>query len=335
MIIPAGRAFIIDHKTTSSDIGDGSAFWNRLRMDAQLSTYLVGARALGFDPVGAVWDVIHKPSVKPLKATPVDERKYTKATKTQPSRLYASQAEVDEPLDEYRARLAADIAARPDAYYKRGFIVRTLDEERAAAFDAWGVGMSIEHSALTASWPRTPAACERYGSLCPYFDVCTGAASLDDGTRYRRTRGAHEELTTRRKLPLITTSAMTTYQRCAREYQFSYVHGVRPIKVADALAFGTLLHLGLEVWWKTTDLQATFAALVTDDPVHRVVAEELLRGYDARWSAEPLDVLAVEAEFATPLVDPLTHAPSTRHTLGGKIDAVARVTETTAGSKSE
>jgi hypothetical protein len=41
------RALIIEHKTSSEDLGPGSDYWRRLRMDPQISTYFVGARALG------------------------------------------------------------------------------------------------------------------------------------------------------------------------------------------------------------------------------------------------------------------------------------------------
>lgn len=324
-MIPPGRAFIIDHKTTSSEIEDGSPFWQRLRLDTQVSTYMVGARALGFEPVGAVWDVVRKPSIKQGKATPEADRKYTKATKKEPSRLFANQRETDEPLDEYRERLAADIAANPESYYKRGFVVRSVEEERQAARDTWDIAAQVAFASRNSAFPRTPNACERYGRMCSYWEVCTGAASIDDATRFRRAAGTHEELSgIKRHLPLITNSAMTTFQRCAREYQFSYVLGWRPIKTAEALAFGTLVHLGLEAWWRTTDLVKTFAALVTDNEEHRVTAEELLRGYDARWINEPLDVLAVEAEFVAQLRDPTSRSVSLDFELGGKIDAVAR-----------
>ena len=329
-MIPAGRDFVIDHKTTSKDLGDGSPFWTRLRLDLQVSTYLVGARSLGFDPVGAVWDVVRKPSIKPLKATPLEERKYTKATAKQPSRLYANQSDVDEPLEDFRARLAADIAANPDSYYRRGFVVRSVEEERQAAFDRWGVVAQIDHCRTLQWWPRAPGACERYGSLCPYFDVCTGTTTIDDATRFRRD-DRHDAAP--RRLPIVSPSAMTTFQRCPREYHYSNELRMRPVKTVEALAFGTLLHSGLEAWWQTVSLDAAFAALETPNDEHRVVAEELLRGYHARWINEPLDVLAVEAEFAAPLVDPLTQMTASRVALGGRIDAIARVangTEKTA-----
>ncbi len=337
MMIPPGRDFIIDHKSTSADIEDGAPFWQRLRIDTQVSTYMVGARALGFDPVGAVWDVVHKPKMKQHLATPVEERKYTKAQKMVPSRLYAGQSLVDEPIEDYRARLAKDIAKKPEHYYKRGFVVRTIEEERLAARDAWAIAQQITFAVKQGDWPRSPSACERYGRLCSYWEVCTGAGDINDPLRFRNMGTDHEELgKAKRHLPLVTNSAMTTFQRCQREYEFAYVRGRRPIKAAEALAFGTLLHLGLEAWWKTTSLDEAFAALVTEDAAHRVIAEELLRGYHARWIDEPLDVLAVEAEFSTPLRDPLTGATSKDFELGGKIDAIARTArEVTNGESKE
>lgn len=327
-MMPPGSCLIVEHKTSSSDVEEGSSYWKRLRLDAQVSTYMVGARALGFEPVGVLYDVIRKPRFKPLKATPVESRKYTKVTKAEPvSRLYANMRDTDETLDEYRARLRADIEATPDSYYKRGTVVRSENEERDAAHDAWDAAEQIAQSQRTGRWSRNVDACERYGRFCDYFSVCTGEASIDDPTRFRKTDKKHEELDGKHRLPLVTTSGMKAYRRCAREYSFSYERGIRSIEQADALAFGTLVHVGLEVWWKTVSFDAAVAAMraATTQELHLVQAEELLRGYHARWSDESFDVLAVEQEFAAPLVDPTTGKPSSVWELGGKIDAIARV----------
>lgn len=332
MMLP-GSCLIIEHKTSSSDVEEGSPYWKRLRLDSQVSNYDVGARSLGFDPVGVLFDVIRKPRFRPLKATPVESRKYTKATKTEPSRLYKDQREADETLDEYRARMRTDIEASPDSYYKRGIVVRSETERRDAAHDAWDVADQITLSQRTGRWSRNVDACERYGRFCDYFAVCTGEASIDDPVRYRKTDKKHEELDGKHRLPLVTTSGMKAYRRCAREYWFSYERGIRSLEQADALAFGTLVHVGLEVWWKTVDFDASMAAIGAvagpggkqANPLHLVQAEELMRGYHARWSEERFDVLAVEREFAAPLVDPTTGKPSAVWELGGKIDAIARV----------
>src|SRR6478752_3299151 len=44
-----GTLLVVEHKTAGEDISAGSDYWRRLRIDAQVSTYVVGARSLGFD----------------------------------------------------------------------------------------------------------------------------------------------------------------------------------------------------------------------------------------------------------------------------------------------
>ena len=44
-----GKLYIIEHKTTSQDIGPGSDYWRRLAIDGQVSGYYVGAQANGYE----------------------------------------------------------------------------------------------------------------------------------------------------------------------------------------------------------------------------------------------------------------------------------------------
>lgn len=74
---PDGQTWLVEHKTTSIGIEPGGPYWQRLRLDAQISTYLDGARALGHEPAGCIYDVIQRPGIKPRKATSVDDRKFT------------------------------------------------------------------------------------------------------------------------------------------------------------------------------------------------------------------------------------------------------------------
>ena len=62
----------------------------------------------------------------------------------------------------------------------------------------------------------------------------------------------------------------------------------------------------------------------TTNPFDVARAEAMIRGYDARWSAEQYEVLAVEVEFRAPLVNPETGAPSRTWQRGGKLDAIVR-----------
>jgi hypothetical protein len=183
------RVHVIEHKTTASDIEEGSTYWKRVRaLDTQVSNYMSAAKALGFDVVDCIYDVVRKPGIRPLKATPVESRKYTAK-----GLLYANQREKDETPEEFRLRLREDINERPERYFARAPIVRLAEEERDHAFDTWQVTRLMREAELAGFAPKNPDACTNFGG-CPYLPVCTGEASIDDDTRYRTATTAHEEL---------------------------------------------------------------------------------------------------------------------------------------------
>lgn len=372
--------YVGEHKTTSLDIGEGSPYWKRLTLDAQIAKYLVGARALGHEPVGVLYDVIRKPQLRPFLATPEDKWEYTKEKSrtckeckkknatpgphfeavenddgttrnveckdgriiTEAPRLYADVRQHDETPEEFFNRCLDDIGKNPDKYFQRGTIVRLPSEETEAARNTWETAKQIRdsqlkfHNAKTVGdrdivgFPQNPDACETWGSFCPYFAVCADGASIYDPTLFRDSESAHEELSPelakKRRLPLVTSSSTKTYRQCQRKYYFAYELGRRSIFESAALRFGTLMHLALEVWWKTVDLDAAIAAMEGEsDPFERAKAEALMRGYHVRWKDEPLTVLAVEQEFIAPLVNPDSGRESETWQRGGKIDFIARV----------
>jgi len=234
-----GRAIIVEHKTSSEEIGVGSTYWKRLRMDSQISTYFSGAEALGYSPSECLYDVIGKPTIRPSKATPMEAREYTKPKykqcpackkKGSPSaphqvvlgedpngpqvtceadpedptkrrvctdpggKLYANMSAEDETPDEYRARLRESIAHEPDRYYQRGSVVRLEEELRDHAYDLWAHARAIADDGRTGRAPKNPDGCVMYGRSCGFFDFCSGAASLDDITRFQKLTHVHSEL---------------------------------------------------------------------------------------------------------------------------------------------
>lgn len=184
-----GRTLIVEHKTTSEDVSGGSDYWKRLRLDGQVSTYFDGAKALGFDVAGCVYDVLSKPSLRPHRATPPESRKYTKDGK-----LYANQREHDETPEEFGERLRDAILADPSAYFARAEVARLDGELDEARFDTWQTAEIIREGARLGRHPRSPNSCIRFGSTCPYWSVCTKEASLDDPSRFRRSETQHPEL---------------------------------------------------------------------------------------------------------------------------------------------
>lgn len=204
-----GRKFV-EHKTTSNDIGVGSAYWRALTLDTQVSTYYAGAKALGHDVDGCVYDVVRKPALKPSQVPVLDEdgvkivlnaqgeRVRTKDGKKWRETSDTAQGYVlqtrPETVEEYEARLTEEVAANPDKYYQRGEVVRLEAEEREAALDAWQLTRAMREDELAGRHPRNADACARWGRMCGYFDACTGVASLDDTSRFVRVENVHAEL---------------------------------------------------------------------------------------------------------------------------------------------
>jgi hypothetical protein len=198
--ISTGRTYLVEHKTTSEAFGPGSAYTERLTLDAQISHYMAGARALGFDPVGCLYDVLGKPKPRAL-ATPPEQRRYTKA-----GELYANQRAEDEDLEAYYARACDSMASDPDSYFRRFVVVRTEAELAEAQADDRALIEQLRSTSKAGHWPRNPDSCIRYSSRCDYWQICAGQASADDGDLYE-IRRPHEELSQQKKRGDRTDSA--------------------------------------------------------------------------------------------------------------------------------
>lgn len=185
-----GTVWLIEHKTSGADLSPGSAYWARLRMDSQVSMYFDGAAALKHDVAGCIYDVIEKPAIRPLKATPVEARKFTKD-----GRLYANQREADETVDEYKARVAQALIDEPEAYFQRSEVVRLAGELEAARADVAETAALIQLTARKGIAPRNTDACRAYGRACDYLSICDGTGSADDETKFQRVASVHPELT--------------------------------------------------------------------------------------------------------------------------------------------
>jgi hypothetical protein len=184
-----GKSWIFEHKTTSEDIEVGSVYWQRLRLDSQISTYIEAAQALGYKVEGVIYDVLRKPQLRPKMATPEDKRKFNKD-----GSLRAGQRLEDEQPVEYMTRCMTDIAGNPDKYFARGEVLRGQLDQHEAAFDLWQTAKMAHESYKMNYWPRAPRSCFLWNSPCDYFDVCTGVASIDDNLRFRTANTEHEEL---------------------------------------------------------------------------------------------------------------------------------------------
>jgi len=182
--------WILEHKTSSEDVTPGSIYHRRLRMDSQVSTYFEGAAILGHrDIAGCIYDVLSKPTQRPYKATPVESRKYTAK-----GALYATQHAEDETAVDYMHRCLAAMTAEPEKYFTRLSVPRLEAELHQAKRDLWVLAQRMHFDSTKNAHSRNPDACTSYGRVCPFFDVCSGVASLDDARLFRRVDNVHQEL---------------------------------------------------------------------------------------------------------------------------------------------
>ena len=183
--LPDGRTALMEHKTTASDIAQDSLYWQRLRMDLQVSNYIIGT-----DAKTILYDVAYKPALLPKQVPITDadgckividtkgERIYNtngKPRQTGDAALgYTLQTRIEEP-GEYGRRVLDDIAARPDHYFARKEISRTKDQLERALDDVAEVSCLI----MNGLHPRNTQSCTSHFSRCTYFDVCS-AGGWDD-----------------------------------------------------------------------------------------------------------------------------------------------------------
>ena len=207
-----GRVLVVEHKTSSEDIRQGSEYWRRLRMDGQVTGYFEGARFLGHDVAGCLYDVIGKPLARPSKTIPLldaDGKKVVRdqlgqrvRTKDGKKWRETSDAEQgyqlqvrDETAEEYRDRLGELVSDDLPGFFQRGEVARLEREMHEGLLDDWHFAQSLREAVRLERAPRNPDACVQYGRTCEYFPICTGEASLEDSTRYRREANVHPELT--------------------------------------------------------------------------------------------------------------------------------------------
>jgi hypothetical protein len=346
------RVYLWETKTTSEDIGLGSTFWKRTLIDPQLSLYIPALRVLRYDPLGAIYDVLRKPTLRPSDVPNVDNdgikivldragqrvrtkdgKKWRQTADTKEG--YALQTRPETP-EEYGHRCLAAIAESPDKYYQRGKPVRLEEEELESATDTWQTAVqmrdakrkseSLSEKRRLTMYPRNQDSCVSWGRECDYLDVCSRIATIDDPILFKN-EPAHVELDPGEgnlsdDLSLLTQSSMRCYRSCQRKFYYRYILRQRPLAKPETLSTGTSIHNALEVYRKTVgDMEAAKKTLVTDDLFVRAKEEAMLVGYAARWGA-PVGFIEIEHQFRIALVNPETGAASRTFSLGGKVDAI-------------
>lgn len=195
----AGRLAVMEHKTAGESIASDCDYWKRLRLDQQISGYVLAARRLGYDVETVLYDATRKPEIAP-KLIPKKDR-----TALESFGLYFDEKIEDIPegqrvpdretVQMYGARLTADIAERPDFYFNRVEIPRLEADLAEFGWELWQIQQDLRECQRTGRWYRNTAAC-LHPYKCEYFDLCVNgydpAAGVPSG--YVRIEHVHPEL---------------------------------------------------------------------------------------------------------------------------------------------
>ena len=127
----------------------------RLPLDFQMSEYVDALVEHGWT-VQVEYRHTRLPGINPEKA-----------------KVLKTKTKAAESLDEYRARLRADIASREDFYFDKQllfFETTRLDEHRMAR---WNISRRIARSRKEGDWDQNASKCLEFGG-CEYLPICTG-----------------------------------------------------------------------------------------------------------------------------------------------------------------
>lgn len=165
-----GNHFLIEHKTTSCWATDGAEYLHNLLWDEQSTNYLFAHRRMledgtieGKEVRGIFYCIVEKPTIKPLKATPIEKRRYK-----QDGTIYGNQREEDETPDEYLSRVAEWYAEKERVH--KHFVYRTPAEIDAQVADLNLVFKDMVECEKNGTYYRNPQACSILD--CPYRPKC-------------------------------------------------------------------------------------------------------------------------------------------------------------------
>lgn len=260
------RLVVFEHKTTSEDVSPSSDYWDRLRMDSQISKYFLAAMRMGKEVGSVMYDVVGKPGQRPCqipkrdpdnvkivldgagnRVKTKDGKKWRESGDAEAG--YILQTDPETPA-QFETRLLEVLRAEPGAYFAQREVPRLDSDILEFMADDWSLTQQILYFRSRKIWPRNPQACKQFGT-CEFFDLCAGRASVD-GVRFGKRAQIHAELKIQGSADkqLLTNSRGNALRKCLRYHKLRYEDGVEKVgEEAEALTFGTLLHAGWEAYF--------------------------------------------------------------------------------------
>lgn len=128
-----------------------------------------------------------------IKCAACDGSGWIEEPRYEPSRLYANQRDTDESPDDFETRILAAIEAAPDSFYTRATIVRLENELPKMRGNILDTVKLARLAHVVGIAPMNTGSCDKFGTLCSFFDLCAGRSDIEDTIRWPRQR-PHQEL---------------------------------------------------------------------------------------------------------------------------------------------
>ena len=210
-----------EYKSTSKSLDSDSSFWDHLNLTTQISMYALAAREMGLDFAVSetLYDVWHRPGIRPKKLTQADTKKFVAEGMYPFDPEYYQQkfdvvedadyepgdpsvtfciavnnctAEIElgkkegtfavrETPEMFGARLLADIQKRPEYYFARKPIPRTDADLKQFEVELYHIYRTIRQMAKDNAWFMNEAQCEATFK-CPYTSLCYHKIDISDGS---------------------------------------------------------------------------------------------------------------------------------------------------------
>jgi len=259
--VDGDRRYVVDHKTTSDDLGAESTYWQQLAVEGQASLYILAQHLRGIEVAGAIWDVIRKPGIKPKRITKADAALIVSLPNTY-CEFPVSPASVEyvlhggkdttENAELFGYRVARECLNDFDRYFARRPVPRLEHEITEYAAELWDVAQDVVTTRQTGRNTRSSGSCMAYGRPCEYLGICSGYDS-PDSNKWQQREKVHSELETLEDdgRDVLSHSRIRCFQTCKRKHYYRYEMGIERAEEeeAEALYFGSMFHTVLEAWW--------------------------------------------------------------------------------------
>lgn len=240
-----GKLGISDHKTASRV---DQSYWLGLRGDQQITHYELAARQMELGLDFFLWDVILKPTIKPVKLT----KKVLKELEEFGTYLgirYEGrdwQSSEKETPKMYGSRVLREYTSNPEKYFIRREVHRGFDDVIDYLGDLNVVDSAMNRTNTEGRAIRNRSYCKSFGSLCEFHNLCFGDRTGFE-EKPKREGGPGFSANSR------STSSVALYMDCRRKWYYSKVMKLQrqDKEYQEALEIGTMFHEGLEVFLRS------------------------------------------------------------------------------------